>query len=394
MDNFSKAQVVYENLAAALPEADCLIYNARVDELTPNLRYCAYNIGDKSAIDDLMQMRGKLSGDILSNLDSLITQSREKQVSVEEVFWRGKTCGTATPKVSALLITDSKLNATLDKANTHQEKIDILEGHLIDCKDAIAALREEFKGELKAKEGEKEGPQQLLAYLQYIKLSRTLERNLILIKIGEESEKTKPQEIVRLYETVLHNLVEMTQLQDDDEFRREHDARTKGYRAFRCYFMAKSLANAHKWREAMALYQRSLQHVKDALEQKNFLPGDLMYALVELEKKIQGAQCAAHAHSILEDQEDDASQGKQVKTKKYLEERLHEYFEDPSLLGKQPNICKIPPPMEPVPCKPLFFDIAFNKIEFPDLSDKIQTSNKNEKGGISGFVKGIWGWGK
>ncbi|XP_011497811.1 PREDICTED: signal recognition particle subunit SRP68 [Ceratosolen solmsi marchali] len=394
MENFKKAQVVYENLAKALPESEQIIYKARVEELAPNLRYCAYNIGDTTAIDDLMQMRGKLSGELLSNLDSLITQTRDKQVNSEEVFWRGKSCGIVPPKAASLLMADSRLDNTLDKLDKNQAKIEILEAHLIDCKDAVAAVREEFKNDLKIKDVDK-APQHLLTYLQYIRLSRTLDRNLILVKIAEESEKTKSQDIVRLYEAALQNLVEMSRLQVDESFLQEHDAKTKSYRAFRCFYMAKSLANLHRWREAMVLYQRSLQHVKDAMEHKILLPNSLKNELIKLESLIEGAQCAAHAHSVLEDgQEEDIGINKQVKNKKMLAERLHEYVEDPSLLTKQPNICKLPPPMQSIPCKPLFFDLAFNMIEFPDLSDKLQEQDKKgEKSGLAGLVKGLWGWG-
>ena len=38
------------------------VYLQRVEELAPNIRYCAYNIGDESAIDDLRQMRLKTAG--------------------------------------------------------------------------------------------------------------------------------------------------------------------------------------------------------------------------------------------------------------------------------------------------------------------------------------------
>ena len=33
-----------------------------MQELVPNIRYCAYNIGDESAMDDLRQMRIKTGG--------------------------------------------------------------------------------------------------------------------------------------------------------------------------------------------------------------------------------------------------------------------------------------------------------------------------------------------
>ena len=35
------------------------IYIQKVEEISPNIRYCAYNIGDESAIKDLQVMRAK-----------------------------------------------------------------------------------------------------------------------------------------------------------------------------------------------------------------------------------------------------------------------------------------------------------------------------------------------
>jgi signal recognition particle subunit SRP68 len=61
--------MVYEKLALALPEDEQPVYRSRVEELSPSLRFCAYNIGDESAIDDLLQMRGHGQGDLLANLD-------------------------------------------------------------------------------------------------------------------------------------------------------------------------------------------------------------------------------------------------------------------------------------------------------------------------------------
>lgn len=66
------------------------------------------------------------------------------------------------------------------------------------------------------------------------------------------------------------------------------------------------------------------------------------------------------------------------------------YYEDPGLLGKKPNLTQFPPDFEPVPSKPLFFDVALSKVDFPSLEEKLET--KKQAGGISGLVKG-WLWG-
>lgn len=72
--------------------------------------------------------------------------------------------------------------------------------------------------------------------------------------------------------------------------------------------------------------------------------------------------------------------------------RLDEFVEDLSLTTATPNVIKLPPTMAPVPCKPLFFDLALNHISFPSLAENME-NKKSTGAGITGFVKGLWGWG-
>ena len=60
-------RTIYEKLAGAFSEEQQAIYQQRVDEIAPNLRYCAYNIGDESALEDLQKMRVAAGGDQLSS---------------------------------------------------------------------------------------------------------------------------------------------------------------------------------------------------------------------------------------------------------------------------------------------------------------------------------------
>lgn len=63
-------RTIYEKLGSAFSEDIQQLYLQQVEEITPNLRYCAYNIGDQSAIDELRQLRRKGGEDQLtSHLD-------------------------------------------------------------------------------------------------------------------------------------------------------------------------------------------------------------------------------------------------------------------------------------------------------------------------------------
>lgn len=130
--------------------------------------------------------------------------------------------------------------------------------------------------------------------------------------------------------------------------------------------------------------------------------------LTTLIKEIESCKFSAHAYSVLADDGNTAasnegllygdvggrSKQKSLKSKP-LFDRLSHYVEDQQLNTKNPNVFKLTPDIEPIPCKPLFFDLALNFVEFPNLDDKIDTTaNKQAKQqGLSGYFKGFLGWG-
>lgn len=137
---------------------------------------------------------------------------------------------------------------------------------------------------------------------------------------------------------------------------------------------------------------------------------NLKQELTTLIKDVEGCKYSAHAYSVLADDGtaasndgllyiDGGNRSKQKSLKsKPLYERLSDYYEDPQLNSKNPNVFKLTPDIEPIPCKPLFFDLALNFVEFPSLDDKVDAASsakgkQQQQQGISGLVKGFLGWG-
>jgi hypothetical protein len=61
----------------------------------------------------------------------------------------------------------------------------------------------------------------------------------------------------------------------------------------------------------------------------------------------------------------------------------------------------IPPAFVPIPCKPIFFDIANNYIDYPDLDERAgiakvrkaaPASEAASAGGLAGVAQNIFGW--
>ncbi|XP_077979719.1 signal recognition particle subunit SRP68-like [Glandiceps talaboti] len=415
---FSTAKTIYEKLAGALDDEQQVLYRQRVEEIAPNIRYCAYNIGDESAINDLVQMRLKsgATGDLSSNLDTLIQQTREKQAAtLSEVTWRGRNVGVKQEVVRVFLLNVQESEDEMSTAADIESKVSIYDSLLMECRDALQVLRDELKTDPKLKaqkaDGKVSSVEYLHSYVTYIKLTKTIERNMLMaesmkenLQTGEVQEgkrHTKPQDLIRLYDIIIQNLTDIPQLpglEDDDSLKEDIDNQIIVYKAFRCFYVAQSFTVAKKWVEASALYERVLFYGDIAEDQlkmsssKSSNNKELEKKLEDLIKLVKGLKYSVHASAIL-DTEDITTEVSQlsISNNKPLVDRLEEYREDPSLYSRHANLVTFPPEFQPVPSKPLFFDIAFNHVDFPSLEDKVE-QKKAASGGITGFVKG-WLWG-
>ena len=120
----------------------------------------------------------------------------------------------------------------------------------------------------------------------------------------------------------------------------------------------------------------------------------------ELLELVEGRQFMAHANSILESEQARA-QGQELKkeeneeakenSKKPLINRLDTYYEDENLTTGKPNLANYPPGFRPIPCKPLFFDLAREHISFPDMQEKLKKPGQEEKQASQGLLGWFWG---
>uniref|UniRef100_A0A3Q3MBI1 Signal recognition particle subunit SRP68 n=1 Tax=Mastacembelus armatus TaxID=205130 RepID=A0A3Q3MBI1_9TELE len=418
MEAFNKCKTIYEKLASAFTEELAVLYRQRVDEISPNIRYCAYNIGDQNAINDLMQMRltGGGGGMMAEKLEALITQARTKQAAtMSEVEWRGRTVPVKIDKARVFLLGLADNEAAIAQATNEETKEHLYETLLAECRDTIQAVREELKSEAKQRErssdtdsGKVSNLQFLHSYLTYIKLCTLVKRNesmaqTLHAKLKEtQSDENKrgprPQDLIRLYDIILQSLAELSTLQgleDDHTFQKEVSLKMLVYKAYRCFFIAQSYVLVKKWSEALVLYERVLKYAKEVQSKAKSLNNRLkdLPDIQELIAEVNAEKYSLQAAAILGENTDETAEvpsQQLVKDNMPLCDRLEAFRLDPSLVGKQPNLVQFPPDFQPIPCKPLFFDLALNHVTFPPLDEKVEQKGK---GGLTGYIKGIFGFG-
>jgi len=421
IDLYTRARSIYEKLAGAFMDEDTkMLYLQRVEEISPNIRYCAYNLGQGGLdINELMKMRSNAAGQdmLAAKIDAAIKETREKLASsFGEVSWRGKTVPLRNEKARVFILRVQDKNNEIERQESFEKKMEVFDNLLMESKDALQEVKEEISSEMSAKkrnETNLSNLQFIRTYLSYLRQMLLIDRNLEMISnmksklpliIGQSKQivkgkTTKPEDLIRLYDSIIQCLTETGQLnglQDDELIEKEIKAQITSYKAFRCFYIAQSYQMAKKWIESISLYDRVLEYVQDATNQLNKLQNPIIKALIgkleDVAEQAKGHKYAAHATSILETSEMETGVKNMNLSDKVLAERLDSYQEFTSI-PKNPNLVHFPPQPEPVPCKPLFFDLALNHIDLPDLEHRME--KKKEVGGISGFVKGwLWGGGK
>jgi len=172
----------------------------------------------------------------------------------------------------------------------------------------------------------------------------------------------------------------------EDEFYLEANANVLRLRSLRCYYLARMHASplVHKYSEAVALLDQAERLANEALEEigacDQMENGDaLLDSLEKVAAEMRGEKCRVLALSYL-------SKSSSIGSGKCLLQRLHDY----NIPSSPKSIAHVPPKLEPMACKPSFFDVALNYVsEYP--VDELERAME-EYNGVEAASSGILGW--
>lgn len=84
----------------------------------------------------------------LCNVQEVIAQTRDKEAaSMTEVSWRGRTVPVKNEKVRSFILHAQQSARELDRAETLDSKLTLYDDLLMECKDALQAVKDELKGD-------------------------------------------------------------------------------------------------------------------------------------------------------------------------------------------------------------------------------------------------------
>lgn len=430
---FNIAKKIYENLTEALKGDDTQVfYSQKVDEIIPNIRYCNYNLGDESARKDLVDLKLKsgTGSELAENIDVLISQTKENQIlTFSEITWRNKIkIQIKNEKVKLFLLNLQEYEKQIEEANDFDGKIAFYESILKDLVDVVQIVRDELKLDQtfqSLQRGQPLPPDEkpsnlilLFSYLTWTRISKTIERNLLMLDSYQQTlnseekgtKNVKPQDIVRLYDIILQNLKDMANLPGllyDEKFILENEFLITFHKAFRCYYISLFYLASKKYKEATGFFFRVENYVKkiDANLKSLDKTSELFDSKSSFERKkdilvkeLNQSKYKIQTAAILEAETNENEENLLLRSKldkMPLVDRLDTFYDDSSLTTKSPNVIKLPLTFEPIPCKPLFFDVALYQLDLPSYDDKIAPKNQEQqKAGVKGFIKNMFGFGK
>jgi len=416
---FDAAVTIYSNLLDSVSDEEREMIQALLDEMKVQTRFCRHRLGDEAATSSLLGMRE--SSELDGRLQDLLTEARQRQAaSLTEVTWKGRTLPVKQHKVRHFLLREN----TAGRLDADQ-----LDSLLMECRDALALVREDCQQEpsFKTRQHATQGPVSsihfLHTYLSYLKAGLTVRRNVALlqqcsavlsgaVQPAPGAKAWRDADAVRLCDlsvTALGDCLSLAGLEADQGLRADTEARLLAFRAVRCFYVANTYARQDKWTEAMVLYERAGQRGQEALENEQ-VPESDRSSVREMLGLLEGARATAKAEVLQSLKAKDAAPPPPPTSKKQkkllqlaastqapLADRLEDYSEDSSLLSHNTQrIISLQPAMEPLPAKPLFFDVALNHVAFPSLKHRLPAQPKPEAAqpaGLQGLVNNLFSWG-
>ncbi|XVF08604.1 hypothetical protein REPUB_Repub07fG0017300 [Reevesia pubescens] len=421
--NFKSARAVYEELGKYGDVENQVLCRERVEELEPSIRYCLHKIGDSNLQTSELLQIGEMEGPAMdlfkSKLEAVMAEARSQQAaSLTEFHWLGNRFPITNAKTRVAILKAQELEKDL-----HGPSADSLsaEKRLVNFDKVFTAYHEArscIRSDL-ANAGNAENVKDDLNGLDKavsaVLGQRTIERNQLLVSIAkskltrrrdDKNEKvTKPEELVRLYDLLLQNTADLSDLvssgrdrkPEEVTFAEESQLKSLAFRAERCFFLARSYSLAGKRTEAYALYCRARSLAENDLQKFQTHSNSDQVMIKELKtlyNECRSYSCIEHATGIIEEEKAPENLSKKIatislsradkKVEKYLLEKLdlYESAVGDSNVKAVARIEPFPPAFQSIPRNPIVLDLAYNTIDFPSLENRM----KKDKG----FISRLW----
>ncbi|KAI9468086.1 MAG: hypothetical protein EXX96DRAFT_591867 [Benjaminiella poitrasii] len=407
LNQFIETRVIYENFAKSTDnsEQEALCY-AAIDEIDPNIRFCGYrlHLPEGQDVQRIVASRAQNMTELNEQLNAWSQSSVTVKKELKQLRWRNKEM-TIKNKSFADAITRAQNIGENDETKLVQAWREAE-------KAGKKAIKEDKEATAKVTSSKSakttEDLQRAFVFVEYHLFGYFIQRNFRLAREEQQSS----QQAIKLYDDILKNIEYIWDLpnlkQDDMSLDEELNILSLYYKGCRCVQVAITYADMNKIVESLALYQKAQAYIVQAKQLKfkhqrvhatdeddGILDLEVADAdIAHLEQSIQAGTWKSRAAYYLEngsksnvDADDQLTEEmEQLMNDRYLVNELDSY---PRRIQRS-HLVEFPPQFQPVACKPFYFDLAANFVQYPDqaLNDRVAT-----KSGGGGFW-GLFGSGR
>eukprot|EP00658_Telonema_sp_P-2_P023879 TRINITY_DN19580_c0_g1_i5.p1 TRINITY_DN19580_c0_g1~~TRINITY_DN19580_c0_g1_i5.p1 ORF type:complete len:598 (+),score=159.64 TRINITY_DN19580_c0_g1_i5:202-1995(+) len=410
---FQRAQSIYKELSKVTSGGAKDLFDRRLEEMQPIIRFCDHELklsaGGDATVDDTaefvdMQKVEGMDENLRRRLEGVSQDSLRRQAeSMSEVEFCGRRIPMTSEKLRVSMLQAEEAKSELHKQTDYDQLMEAFDKVFFVYNDASQLVSDEMKalGQKKSRSETEVGDMKSLElYINAQKMEHTIARNQAMAdrletQLAEHAPNVKPDDLVRLYTMLVQNSEDMMAMYDDQECKEAKQLNANGFvfKAFRCAHLAGKLNCDGKHPEAVAMYDRAdglsrltIAHLGECeTDQSKYKD-----AVIALQLKMRGAKCAVQAKAWLEANSSAKAEAATGISESCLLDRLDEWAVIKP--GEVAKLVDFPPSVQPVPCKPVVYDLAYNYIEMPDLSHRYQ---KQQSEGMLGKARGLLGklWG-
>ncbi|MCD9561385.1 hypothetical protein HAX54_020488, partial [Datura stramonium] len=227
---FKSARAVYEELGKYGDLDNQVLCRERVEELEPSIRYCLHKIGESNLQTSELVSIGEMEGPALdlfkAKLEAAMAEARSQQAaSMTEFHWLGNRFPISNAKTRVSILKAQELEKDIRGSAADslpaEKKLVLYDKIFAAYHEARSCIRNDLVTAANS-ENVKDELSGLDKAIGAILGQRTIERNQLLVKIAksklnkvrdDKNEKvTKPEELVRLYDLLLQNTADLSDL--------------------------------------------------------------------------------------------------------------------------------------------------------------------------------------
>eukprot|EP01028_Stygiella_incarcerata_P004854 TRINITY_DN2103_c0_g1_i2.p1 TRINITY_DN2103_c0_g1~~TRINITY_DN2103_c0_g1_i2.p1 ORF type:complete len:444 (-),score=133.59 TRINITY_DN2103_c0_g1_i2:239-1570(-) len=362
------ARELYSNLSRiAGSGVENPLFSQKLSEIEPIIRYCHFNLsreGEEFDATSLLDMRVDTDNEVLRRrVESALEDSRREQAkNLQDVEWNGVKIPMKDATLKNLLLSTREHDYELQKTHTMDERMEIYDNLFIVFNDMLRMLESEKDASMEH-------------YVRFQMLDKMIERNIFLVEADMVSLKWESAS--KMAKKTLGAVDEMAEIKDVP--RDAIQARRYYILALHAYCVGELHGMLHKSAKAVGIFQHGMQLVdtcRSCCEEGN----TILSRANELHHHLKRAQLLERARGVLGSSEAEPSNvetmvkdmdlGGARGTQAFVGQKLGDVRH-----GMDPNVhlCDFPQEsFDPVPTKPVFFDVAEQYIMYPDLEGRVE----------------------